>query len=358
MSANSPALLSFEEETKRRLHPLEALPRLLDCVSLNRPPDVGDRFRFEWFGLFYQAPAQDAFCLRVRVPGGRLRPFQLAGLAEITQQFAGGQVVLNAGGGLDVPGVPITSAVEILTEVEGIGLSARHTGGDCVRTVCGGEYDLVGGNHAPAYPLVCALEQAVARGPAFSDLPRPCEIVFQAAGEIDAVRDRSCDTLVLREMTDRSIPHGDALGHPAQANFLLILPGETESGYLLAASAVVASCLSLLKNWAATADRTSRENAGLANFLSGLEADALHTLLGGAKRVPLPAKPGPGIRPPAVGCAVPAARLLSAQLAALERCCREQGWREVRLARGHLYAIGTDGKWEEEAVALARALSS
>ncbi len=357
MTVSSPAFLSFEEETKRRLHPLEAFPRLLECVSLNRPPDFEDRFRFEWFGLFYQAPAQDAFCLRVRVPGGRLRPFQLAGLAEITQRFAGGQVVLNAGGGLDVPGVPITSAVEILTEVESIGLSARHTGGDCVRTVCGGEYDLVGGNRAPAYPLVCALEQAVTRGPAFSDLPRPCEIVFQAAGEIEAVRDRSCDTLVLQEITDRSTLHGEEPGHSEEANFLLLLPGEAGSGFLLAAGAVVAGCLSLLKNWAAAADRTNRENAGLAHFLSGLEADALRHLLGGAKRILLPAKPRLGSRPPAAGFAVPAGRLLSAQLALLERCCREQGWREVRLARGGLHAVGTDGGWAEGAVALARALS-
>ena len=35
----------------------------------------------------------------------------------------------NSQGGLDLPGVPVTSATEILQRIEGIGLSARQTGG-------------------------------------------------------------------------------------------------------------------------------------------------------------------------------------------------------------------------------------
>ena len=121
---------SREEQIKRGLAPLDSYARLWECAVANRPPDADDQFRFQWFGLFYQAPVQDAFTLRLRLPGGRLRPFQLAGLADIAQQHASGAVVLNSQGGLDLPGVPVTSATEILQRIDGIGLSARQTGGD------------------------------------------------------------------------------------------------------------------------------------------------------------------------------------------------------------------------------------
>ena len=342
---------SSDEEITRRLGPLDSFPRLLDCVSANRPPDTEDCLRFQWFGLFYEAPAQDAFRLRLRLPGGRLRPFQIAGLAEITQRFAGGQVVLNARGGLDLPGVPITSACRILFEAEGIGLSARRTGGDCVQAVRGGEYDGFdpGSKRPPVYPLVCALEQALALGSAFADLPSPCEIVFQSGGEV--MSDPTIDTLVLREAGHQGMPS-------AEDDFVLLPMSGSRNGFLLAAEAVVPGCLSLLEAWRSEAGRSSRENADLARFLDKLGPDALCALLGGAK----PISPLPKLRaetrthPP--GLAVPGMRLLSRHLAALERCCLEHGWREIRLARGHLHAVTCDDVWVEATAVLTRALSA
>ena len=180
------AELPEEEGIKRRLHPLDSFSRLMECAETNRPPGPDDRFRFQWFGLFYQAPRQDSFLLRLRLPGGRLEAFQLGGLAEIVQECAGGHVLLNAQGGLDVPGVPVRAAAEILRHVEGIGLSARQTGGDCVQSVRGGEDDGLADCKArpgSVYPLVCRLEQALAHHRRLADLPRGCEIVFQPVGE-------------------------------------------------------------------------------------------------------------------------------------------------------------------------------
>ena len=320
-------------------------------MSANRPPDAEDRLRFQWFGLFYEAPVQDAFRLRLRLPGGRLRPFQLAGLAEITQRFAGGQVVLNAQGGLDLPGVPITSACRILFEVEGIGLSARRTGGDCVQAIRGGEYDGAdpGSKRPPIYPLVCALEQAVAVGSAFADLPCPREIVLQSGGEM--MSDPTTSTLVLREAGHQGTP-------AAENDFVLLPMSGGGNGFLLAAGAVVPGCLSLLEAWRSDVDRSSRGDAGLAKFLDKLGPDALRALLGGARLI----SPPPGLQaetrtyPP--GLAVPGMRMLSGQLAALERCCREHGWREIRLARGHLHAVTCDDVWVEATAALTHALSA
>lgn len=361
--AGCPAAPStFEERVKRHLHPLESYSRLLDCASTNRPPDLEDQFRFRWFGLFYQAPEQDAFILRLRLPGGRLKPFQLAGPAAITQQYASGQILLNAQGGLDIPGVPVTSVVEILHEVAGFGLSARRTGGDCVQAIRGGYHDLFNPREsdAPVYPLICALEQAVGHEPALADLPRPCEIVFTAVDDDRVHQDFLVDTLILQQVVRGNPLAGENADSIKGANFLLRLPGMAETGFLFSFTKVAPGCLALLRSWAAGADRSSREAASLDRFLAGFAGDTLDAQLIGAKRVSL----GAGAKfEPFVwdrllpGVAVPGKRLLSRHLHALERTCREQGAQEIRLARGQIWMVGSNGDSMAAATVLEAALS-
>lgn len=354
--------VSCEERIKRRLHPLDSYPRLWDCAAANRPPDADDQFRFQWFGLFYQAPAQDAFTLRLRLPGGRLKAFQLAGLADITQQHASGEAVLNPQGGLDLPGVPVTSASEILQRIEGIGLSARQTGGDCVQSIRGGECDglFAGRWRAPVYPLVCALEQALAYSATCADLPRPCEIDFWNADEASVVRqNKPFDSIILQTADQPLAP----AGHPQSAqaaSFALFAPGDLEGGFLLPYSQIVTGCLGLLKRWATAADRTTRHSASLATFIRRLGPDETCALLG-ARHLPLAPRSGPKIvsaehqSPP--GIAVPGGRLLSGQLAALDQCCREANLQEVRFWRGHLFTVGATGNDHDANAALGRAIS-
>ena len=48
-----------------------------------RLPAADDLFRFKFHGLFYVAPAQDSFMLRMRIPGAVLNTYQLRGLAKM-----------------------------------------------------------------------------------------------------------------------------------------------------------------------------------------------------------------------------------------------------------------------------------
>ena len=355
--------LSWEERTKRLLHPLDSFVRLLDCAAANRPPDPEDRFRFQWLGLFYQAPEQDAYTLRLRLPGGRLKPFQLAGLADLTQRHASGYVLLNSQGGLDIPGVPITAAAEILEQVEGIGLTARRTGGDCVQAVRGGEPDDSPANRVNCttiYPLVCALERALSLGPAFSDLPLPCQVVFERKDEVPGFHRPPVDTVVLRSLAAGTSPEEERAASRG-GSFLLCLPDGTTEGFLLPPDRVVPACLNLLIAWAAGADRSNREKTGLATFLAALGPEAVCALLGATSRAPLSTGWQLGISrmedEPALKLAPFDGRLLSRQLAALEQGCREQGWREVSLRRGHLCAVDADGKVPDARVLLQQTLS-
>ncbi len=341
------AELPATEDIKRRLHPMDSFPRLLECVATNRPPAPDDAFRFQWFGLFYQAPRQDAFRLRLRLPGGRLRAFQFTGLAEITQRCAAGEVLLNAQGGLDIPGVPLSMAAVIVGEAEGIGLSARQTGGDCVQCVRGGEYDGWDDSSPESlYPLVCKLEQALAHSRRLADLPGGCEVIFLAADEsLLASRDDSPDRLILRTVTSDS---GE------ETNFLLLIPGGPQGGWRLPSSQVVPGCVRLLEMWAAGANRTRQQDrslAGYCHFLGREEANALFDRTGW-QALPQPSV-AELVRPEVIAPSVlpvHGGRLLSGQLHRIGEILREQNLSEARLIRGGLGLAPGIGAYAREAV--------
>ena len=343
-AALAPESLPEEERIKRRLHPLDSFARLVDCAASDRVPGPDDQFRFRWFGLFYQVPRQDAFLLRLRLPGGRLKAFQLAGLAEITQEHASGQIVLNPQGSLDIPGVPVRAAVEILRATEGIGLSARQTGGDCVQLVRGGEDDglMADDPRLPFGPLVRALEQVLTHERALADLPRGCQVVFQRTDEPPEVdQEGETDTISLREVPapPPSRVNGSGTGHAP--DLLLRAGGEPEGGFLLPASRAVLGCVKLLQAWAAGADRTDRARAGLAPFCRALGREQVSALIEDATWQSWPASwdaglNGAGSKLPR-GFTIPGERLLSSQLSLIEKIIREHGLGEIRLLHGCIH---------------------
>ena len=334
---------TFEERVKHELHPLDAFHRLLDCSNVNRPPGADDQFRFRWFGLFYQGPWQDAFLLRVRLSGGRLRAFQLVGLAGITQELAGGCVVCNAQGGIDIPGVPVRAAAEILRRVEEIGLRTLLSGGDCVQTVRGGEHEgLIEPSRPPTiYPLVRELEQALALNRRLSDLPRGCQVILRGVGEALAL------PLNNESQPEAMVFQADAVD---PAGFFLNVPGASGPGWALATAQVVPACLELLRLWAEHGDRSDRQRAGLADFCAGIGSEPLRARLaqtvGPLSPAPLEAHRAPAAtRAPLTGVPVTDGRLLSEDLTRLAEAARVHGPGEVRLAAGHLsLAPATDEK--------------
>jgi sulfite reductase beta subunit-like hemoprotein len=60
--------LSNEEKAKRDDNPLDAYERLKSDAETGQFPKGVDNFRWRYHGLFYVAPAQDAFMCRLRIP--------------------------------------------------------------------------------------------------------------------------------------------------------------------------------------------------------------------------------------------------------------------------------------------------
>src|SRR6185312_12360262 len=62
--------LVAEEIAKREKHPFDIWDEMAANASAGRFPKGLDIFRHKFHGLFYVAPTQDAFMLRLRLPGG------------------------------------------------------------------------------------------------------------------------------------------------------------------------------------------------------------------------------------------------------------------------------------------------
>ena len=320
---------------------MDAWPRLLHCADTNQPPGADDQFRFRWFGLFYQGPEQDAFLLRLRLPGGRLHALQLAGLAGIAQELAGGYVLCNPQGGLDLPGVPVRAAGGIVRRVEAIGLRTLLTGGDCVQAVHGGEQEEMAAGSRPGTVslLVCELEHALLHDRQLADLPGPCEVFLGATDEGSA-----------NGLDGGSGPGMIGFRAMSAANdrveYRLCLPGVGAVDFPLAAAQVVPACLGFLRKWSEHGERADRRSAGLAEFCARVGGERLRTWLAESAAPAaeiFPESHGPDVpRKPPLGAAVSNGRLLSGALLRLAEAARAHGSDEVRLAAGHLYLPQAD----------------
>lgn len=61
--------LTAEEEAKRKKHPLDRFDEISAMAAEGKFPKGTDIFLAKFHGLFYVAPAQDAFMCRLRIPG-------------------------------------------------------------------------------------------------------------------------------------------------------------------------------------------------------------------------------------------------------------------------------------------------
>jgi ferredoxin-nitrite reductase len=75
-----------EEIAKREKHPIDIWDEMAANAAAGRFPKGLDIFRHKFHGLFYVAPSQDAFMLRLRLPGGIVLAHQAKGLADVAER--------------------------------------------------------------------------------------------------------------------------------------------------------------------------------------------------------------------------------------------------------------------------------
>lgn len=112
--------------------------------------------------------AADGLLARIRLPGGKLTPDQLAALAEVAEESGGGTLDLTARGNLQIRGISDPAAVAAAVAAAGLLPAPTH---ERVRNIVASPLSGRRGGHADVRPWVDELDSAIRAAPALADLP-------------------------------------------------------------------------------------------------------------------------------------------------------------------------------------------
>jgi len=256
--------LCREEVWKYEQNPLDIWDRLVAHADENRAPAADDLFRFKFHGLFYVAPAQDSFMLRMRVPGGILTARQMHGLADMASEWGSGRADLTTRANLQIREFQPKDIVRVLTKVQALGMSSRGSGADNIRNITASP--ITGLDPTELYdvaPLAEALHNYILNSRDMYGLPRKFNVAFDNGGAIGVVADTNdIGFIAVRVGEGRSIPAG--------VYFRILLCGitghkqfATDCGLLLRPEQTVAVAAAMIRIFSENGDRTDRKKARL-----------------------------------------------------------------------------------------------
>ncbi len=344
--------LTPEEQAKREFHPLDLWDAMRDNVAAGRFPKGLDVFRHKFHGLFYVAPAQNAFMCRLRMPNGILSAHQLAGLADLAERFGGGYADVTTRANLQIREIAATQALDLLTAVQDLGLSSRGSGADNIRNLTGSPTAGIDPQELiDTRPLARELHHHILQHRELYGLPRKFNIAFDGGGQVSVLEDTN-------DIGFAAVAVEDGAGAPAGVYFRLQLGGITghgdfarDAGVLLRPQDCLPVAVAVLRVFIAEGDRTDRRRARLKYVLDriGLErflAETETLLPAPLTRLPLAAcrpraaivKHGHiGIHPQRqpglcyIGVVLPVGRLSAAQMRGLAALARRHGSGTIRL---------------------------
>jgi ferredoxin-nitrite reductase len=341
-----------EERWKLEENPLDMWDKLLAHASENRFPEGGDVFRFKFHGLFYVAPAQDSFMLRLRTPGCILSTYQMHGLAEVAESWGAGEAHITTRGNIQIRQFQPKDIVNVLMKVQGLGMSSRGSGADNIRNVTATPTSGIDRMELfDVAPMAQALNFYILNSRDLYGLPRKFNVAFDSGGAVSVVADTNDIAFVATRISEgRSVPAGiyfrvQLCGITGHRQFA------SDCGVLLTPSQTVAVAAAMIRVFNEHGDRTDRKKArlkylidrwGVEKFLEETEKRLTFPLM----RYPLAecepraaVDPGGhiGVHPQRqpglfyIGVAVPVGRLSVTQMRAIADATEVFGSGEIRL---------------------------
>jgi ferredoxin-nitrite reductase len=342
-----------EQETwKLEQHGLDVWDKLLAHAEENKFPDKADTFRFRYHGLFYVAPAQDAFMLRCRVPAGQLTAEQFRGLSEIAEDWGKGYADITTRANIQIREIAPKHIVKVLLKLQELGLTSRGSGVDNVRNITASPTAGIDPSEIiNTQPYAKALHYYILNNRDLYDLPRKFNVGFDGGGSVSVVADTNDIGFVAVK-----VKAGEEVS--AGAYFRVQLAGITghqqfaaDAGILVRPEQCVAIGAAIIRAYIEHGDRTNRKKArlkylidswGIPRFLEEVEKKLSFPLT----RFPL-AKCVPP-HPPVwhghlgvykqsqknrnyVGVAIPVGRLRVRQMRRIADLARNYGSGELRL---------------------------
>jgi ferredoxin-nitrite reductase len=256
--------LCREERWKYEGNPLDLWDKLLAHADEDRAPEDGDVFRFKFHGLFYVAPAQNSFMLRLRTPGCVLRAYQMRGLARMANDWGAGEAHITTRGNIQLREFQPRDIVRVLMEVQNLGMSSRGSGADNVRNITATPTSGLDPQELfDVAPLAQALNLYILNSRDLYGLPRKFNVAFDSGGAVGVVADTNDIAFVATRV---------AKGHgsPEGVYFRVKLCGITghrqfasDCGILLTPEQTVAVAAAMIRVFNDHGDRTDRKKARL-----------------------------------------------------------------------------------------------
>jgi ferredoxin-nitrite reductase len=198
--------LCKEERWKYDENPLDAWERLLWHADEDKFPDPENTYRFKFHGLFYVAPAQDSFMLRLRVPACELTAAQLHGLADLAQELGGGYAHITTRGNLQIREFKPRHIIAVLTRVQELGLASRGAGCDNVRNITASpDSGFAPDEVLDVRPYAKALHHYILNNRDLYGLPRKFNVAFDNGGSLSVAADTNDIGFTAVRVTDKSL---------------------------------------------------------------------------------------------------------------------------------------------------------
>jgi ferredoxin-nitrite reductase len=349
------------ERWKYEQNPLDIWEKLLAHADADKFPDEADTFRFKFHGLFYVAPAQDSFMLRLRLPAGEITSAQLRGLAEIAD-WGGGYAHVTTRANLQVRELRPHDIVRVLIRLQELGLTSRGAGADNIRNITTSpDSGFAREELIDVAPFAKALHHYILNHRDLYGLPRKFNVAFDNGGALSAACDTNDLAFQAVRVTERSLGAAGGTVSPDVGPgiyFRVQLGGISghgdfarDTGLLLKPIECLSVAAAMLRVFNENGDRTNRKKARLKYLLEkwGVEKFIEET----QKKIPFPLRrvtlaacePRPpfrkhgwlGVIPQAqpglncLGIGVPVGRLTTEQMRGLAGLAERQGRGELRL---------------------------
>jgi ferredoxin-nitrite reductase len=270
--------LSKPERWKYDENPLDIWEKLVAHADADKFPDEANTFRFKFHGLFYVAPAQNSFMLRLRLPGGEITAHQLHGLADMATERGGGYAHITTRANIQIREIHPRYTIKVLTRLQELGLTSRGAGADNIRNITTtptSGFDPV--ELIDVQPFAKALHYYILNHRDLYGLPRKFNIAFDSGGSISAAADTNDIGFFACRTTEKSLAaHTAQLTLPVEPGiyFRVQLGGITghgdfarDTGLLVKPSECIAVAAALVRVFNENGDRTDRKKARLKYLL-------------------------------------------------------------------------------------------
>lgn len=278
--------LVAEELAKGEKHPLDRWCELEERANAEKFPSGVDVFLAKSFGIFYVAPTQNSYMCRLRFAGGSISSHQLAGIANIADECAGGYAHVTTRANLQLREIPVSKPPQVLSRLADLGVLTHGSGADNIRNITASP--TAGFDPQEWYntlPLAKQMQQYISNHREMYHLPRKFNISFDGGGVITTLADTNDIGFQVVHVSEQHSTENV----PAGTYFRIQLAGITghkqfasDCGWIVKPDQCVQAAAAMVRVFIRHGNRTDRKRArlkyliddwGIAKFLQTVRAE-------------------------------------------------------------------------------------